>query len=99
MKSDYLLFGDLLVFDTTYIIKRYEMICVSFVCMNHHAKNIKVIYRFLMNDKIESFLWLFEQFLEVMDNVQLKTRMTDQEFSMANAIEKIFSLTNHRLCT
>lgn len=99
MKSDYLLFGDLLVFDTTYRTNRYEMICAPFVCMNHHAKNIMVGCGFLMNEKIESFVWLFETFLEVMDNVQPKTMMTDQAFSMANAIEKVFPLAKHRLCT
>jgi len=34
-----------------------------------------------------------------MDNVQSKTMMTDPSFFMANAIEKVFPLTKHRLCT
>ena len=44
-------------------------------------------------------MWLFETFLEAMGNVQPKTIMTDQAFSMANAIEKVFPLAKHRLCT
>jgi len=54
---------------------------------------------FLMNEKIESFVWLFETFLKAMGNVQPKTMMADQAFSMANAIEKVFPLAKHRLCT
>ena len=69
MKCDYMLFGDLLVFDTKYRTNRYEMICAPFVCMNHHAKNVMVGCGLLMNEKIKSFMWLFETFLEVMDNV------------------------------
>ena len=99
MKCDYILFGDLLVFDTTYRTNRYERICAPFVRMNHHAKYVMVGCGFLMNEKIESFVWLFETFLEAMGNVQLKTVMTDQTFSMANAIERVFPLAKHRLCT
>jgi len=56
MKSDYLLFGDLLMFDTIYRTNRDEMICAHFVCMNHHGKNVMVGCGFLMNEKIESFV-------------------------------------------
>ena len=52
-----------------------------------------------MNEKIESFMWLFETFLEAMDNVQSKTMATDQAFSMANAIKNVFPLAKYRLCT
>ena len=69
MKSDYLLFGNLFVFDTTCRTNHYEIICIPFVCMNHHAKHVMVGCGFLMNEKVESFVWLFETFLEVMDNV------------------------------
>jgi len=99
IKSNYLLFGDLLIFDTTYRTNRDEMICEPFVCMNHHAKNVMVGCGFFMNEKIESFVWFFETFQEAMDNVQSKTMMTDQAFSMANDIEKVVRLIKHRLCT
>jgi len=56
MKCDYLLLGDLLVFDTAYMTNRYEMICAPFVYMNHHAKNVMVGCRFLMNKMIKSFV-------------------------------------------
>jgi len=95
MKCDYL-FGDLLVFDMTYRTSRYEMISAPFVCMNYHAKNVIAGCGFLMNEKIESFVWLFETFLEAM---QPKIIMTDQAFSMENVIEKVFPLAKHRLCT
>ena len=51
---------------------------------------------FLMNEKIENCVWLFETFLEAMDNVQPKTIISDQAFSMKNTIEKVFPLAKHR---
>ena len=42
MKCDYLLFGDLLVFDTTYWTNHYEILYAPFVCMNHYARNVMV---------------------------------------------------------
>ena len=99
MKCDNLLFGDLLVFDMIYQINRYEIICALFVCMNHHTNNVMVGCGFLMNYKIESFVWLFETFLEAIGNAQSKTMITDQAFSMANVIEKVFAFVKHRQCT
>ena len=34
MLEDYILFGDLVVFDTTYRTNKYEMICATFAGMN-----------------------------------------------------------------
>jgi len=99
MKFDYLLVSDLLLFDTTYRINCYEMICTLFACVNHHGQNVMVECGFLMNEKVENFVWLLETFLEAMDNMQPKTMMMDQAFSMANAIEKVFPLAKHRMCT
>ena len=56
MKVDYLLFGDLVVFDTMYRTNKYGMVCTSFVCMNHHANNIMVGCGFFINEKFEIFI-------------------------------------------
>ena len=99
MKYDYFLFGDLLIFDTTYRTNYYEMTYAPLVYMNHHVKNVKVGCEFLMNEKVESFVWLFESFLKVVDNVQPKTMMTDQTFSIENATKEVFLSAKYRLCT
>ena len=64
MLDDYVLFGDLVLFDTTYRVNNYDMICAPFVGMNHYSKNIMFGYGFLMNEKIGSFVWLFKTFLK-----------------------------------
>ena len=69
MQIDYLLFGDLLVFDTKYWTNKYGMICAPFVCMNHHANNVMVDYELLINEKVKSLIWLFDIFLRSMDGI------------------------------
>ena len=98
MLDDYTLFGDLVVFDTTYRTNKYDMICAPFVGMNHHSKNVMFGCGFLMNEKIESFIWLFKTFLKSMGGKHPITVMTDQAFSMASAIKEVFPRTCHRLC-
>jgi hypothetical protein len=36
----YEFFGDAIMFDTTYLTNRYDMLFVHFVCVNHHGQSI-----------------------------------------------------------
>jgi len=65
--------------------------------MNHHANNIMVGCGILINEKVGSFIWLFNTFLRSMDGIALKTIIRDQAFSMANAIAEVFPTSHHRL--
>ncbi|XP_021761824.1 protein FAR1-RELATED SEQUENCE 9-like [Chenopodium quinoa] len=99
MKVDYDAFGDLLVHDTTYRTNKYGMICGPFVGMNHHNKNVMFGIGFVINEKWESFEWLFNTFLRSMGDKHPITIMTDQAQSMAKAIRIVFPNSRHRLCT
>ncbi|BBH03007.1 FAR1-related sequence 5 [Prunus dulcis] len=87
------------VFDTTYRTYRYNMICAPFVGVNHHWKNVLFGCAFLLDEKTDSFIWLFETFLESMGGRKPKTIFTDQCQAMANGIEKVFPGVCHRLCS
>ena len=52
MREDYNIFGDVVVFDTTYRTNKYDMICAPFVGMNHHNKNIMLGCGFILNERI-----------------------------------------------
>ncbi|XP_021758653.1 protein FAR1-RELATED SEQUENCE 5-like [Chenopodium quinoa] len=99
MKVDYDAFGDLLVHDTTYRTNKYGMMCGPFVGMNHHNKNVMFGIGFVINEKWESFEWLFNTFLRSMGDKHPITIMTDQAQSMAKAIRIVFPNSRHRLCT
>ena len=97
-KLDYECFGDVVVFDTTYRTSKYNMICVPFVGVNHHWKNVLFGCAFLCDETTASFVWLFETFLEAMDYKAPKTIFTDQDHAMANAIARVLPNTQHCLC-
>ncbi|CAH9092725.1 unnamed protein product, partial [Cuscuta epithymum] len=86
MKEDYLSFGELVIHDTTYRTNKYDMICGPFVGINHHTHTCMFGCGFLLNERIESFEWLFTTFLNSMDFVHPKTIMTDQSSAMSAAI-------------
>ena len=97
-KTDFECFGDMVVFDTTYRTNKYNMICAPFVGVNKHWKNVLFGCAFLLDETTSSFIWLFKTFLEVMDGKRPKTIFTDRCQAMANAIEKVFLQSRHRLC-
>ncbi|XP_021757116.1 protein FAR1-RELATED SEQUENCE 9-like isoform X4 [Chenopodium quinoa] len=99
MMRDYHYFGDLLVFDTTYRTNKYGMICAPFVGMNHHGNNVMFGMGFILNERTESFDWLFDTFLHSMGRKSPITIMTDQAQAIAAGIRNIFpSTVHHRLC-
>jgi len=74
------------------------MICAQFVRMNHHEMNVMFGSDFVMNENVESFIWLFKTFLKAMGGKHLAVVMIYQAFSMAATIKVMFLLAHHRLC-
>jgi len=66
--------------------------------MNHHAMNDMFGCRFFMNERIESYAWLFNTFFKTVGCKHSVTVMTDQAFSMVVVIKMVFLLARHRLC-
>ena len=66
--------------------------------INHHWNNILFGCAFLVNETIESFIWLFETFLTVMRSKQPISISTDQDQAMTNTIKEVFPNSRHRLC-
>ncbi|KAJ0960201.1 hypothetical protein J5N97_001976 [Dioscorea zingiberensis] len=97
-KLDYDCFGDTLVFDTTYRTNKYNLVCAPFVGINNHWNSVLFGCAFLSDETIDSFVWLFETFLEAMGYQQPKSIFTDQDQAMMKAIEMVFPESSHRLC-
>uniref|UniRef100_A0A803N8K7 Protein FAR1-RELATED SEQUENCE n=2 Tax=Chenopodium quinoa TaxID=63459 RepID=A0A803N8K7_CHEQI len=98
MLEDYRIYGDVLVFDTTYRTNRYNLICAPFVGINNHWHNCMFACAFIGKEKTDSFVWLLETFLKAMENRLPTSIFTDQDQAMANAIEQVLPNTRHRLC-
>lgn len=65
--------------------------------INHHLKNVLFGCAFLLDEMIPSLLWLFETFLESIENKAPKIIFTNQCQVMARAIEQVVPNTYHGL--
>ncbi|KAL8518918.1 hypothetical protein ACS0TY_010032 [Phlomoides rotata] len=92
MKEDYDIYGDVMVFDTTYRTNKYELICALFVGVNNHWKNTMFGCAFISDEKAETFEWLFNVFKKSMQGKAPMTIFTDQDLAIASAIEKVIQL-------
>ncbi|XP_042380975.1 protein FAR1-RELATED SEQUENCE 5-like [Zingiber officinale] len=92
----YSIFGDVVVFDTTYNTNKYDLIFASFVGVNHHHQTIIFGCGFLSDEKTESFVWLLKKFIEAMPKGPPNVIITDQDPAMTKAIAQVFSQTVHR---
>ncbi|KAI3520364.1 hypothetical protein L1887_09749 [Cichorium endivia] len=97
-RDAYTKFGDVLVFDVTYMTNKFKMPFAPFVGVNHHGQSILFGGALLENEKEETFEWLFENFLKCMFSKYPKVIITDQDKAMGNAIKKVFPYTRHRFC-
>ncbi|XP_062195274.1 protein FAR1-RELATED SEQUENCE 5-like [Phragmites australis] len=98
-RAEYMDFGDVVTFDTTYRTNIYCMPLAMFVGSNHQLQNVIFGQALLQNEKTDTFEWLFKAFKDCMSaGPELKCILTDQDSSMAAAIPKVFPKTVHRLC-
>lgn len=65
------------------------MIFAPFTGINRHRQCVTFGVRFLVDEKIDSFIWLFEKFLEVMRGRQPNLIITYQDHAMKVGIEKV----------
>jgi hypothetical protein len=97
-RKNYVHFGDVLSFDTTYSTNQYDMKFAPFTRVNHHMRSIFLGAAFLADEKIESYVWLFQTFLQAMGGKAPAFIVTDEDASMRAAITIVFPDTIHRLC-
>ncbi|CAN6446628.1 unnamed protein product [Victoria cruziana] len=97
-REEYHYFGDVVLFDTTYKKNKYHMPLALFTGVNHHGQCIIFGCALLVDEKKESFKWLFEQWLHCMGGQAPVSFFTDQNLAMTAAVKEVFPNTMHRLC-
>ncbi|XP_042974915.1 protein FAR1-RELATED SEQUENCE 5-like [Carya illinoinensis] len=95
-RAVYIYFGDVVTFDTTYLTNRYGMPFAPFVGVNHHGQSILLGAGLISSEDTETFVWLFETWLQCMDGIAPKAIITDQNRAMKNAIALVFPNSQHR---
>lgn len=88
----------MLSFDTTYSTNQYDMKFAPFTGVNHHMCSIFFGAAFLADEKIDSYKWLFQNFLQAMVGKAPAYIVTDEDASMRAAIASVLPNTIHRLC-
>ena len=94
----YKYYSDCISFDTTYLTNIYKMPCAPFIGINNHGQSIQFGCGFMRTEVTDSFVWLFETFLEAMGGVAPAHIITDQDFAMRNGIDRVFPDAIHRHC-
>ncbi|KAK3205573.1 hypothetical protein Dsin_019619, partial [Dipteronia sinensis] len=67
--------------------------------LHHHWETVIFGGALMYNERIDSFIWLFETFLQAMSEKTPKTIFTNQDAAMAKAILHVMPYTYHKLCT
>ncbi|XP_022841930.1 protein FAR1-RELATED SEQUENCE 5-like [Olea europaea var. sylvestris] len=91
-------FGDVVMFDTTYLTNKYDMPFAPFVGVNHHGQSTLLGCGLASSEDTGTFIWLFRTWLECIHYHAPHGIITDQDRAMQNAIQVVFPNTKHRLC-
>ncbi|XP_020263303.1 protein FAR1-RELATED SEQUENCE 5-like [Asparagus officinalis] len=66
--------------------------------VNHHRQSTLFGCALLADEQEETFVWLFQEWLNCMHGIEPGAIITDQDRAMCNAIHKVFPHTRHRYC-
>ncbi|XP_021737168.1 protein FAR1-RELATED SEQUENCE 5-like [Chenopodium quinoa] len=91
-------FGDVIVFDTTYLTDQYDLPFANFVGVNHHGQSILLGCALFSHENAETFEWLFRTWLGCMSNKKPLAILTDQDAAMRKALRNVMPCTRHRWC-
>ncbi|XP_028121470.1 protein FAR1-RELATED SEQUENCE 6-like [Camellia sinensis] len=91
-------FGDVVTFDTTYLVNKYDMPFAPFIGVNHHGQSTLLGCGLISHENIETFTWLFKSWLACISGCPPNAIITDQDKAMKKAIQIVFPNVRHRWC-
>ena len=98
MQSDYAIFRDFVSFDTTYRTNNENRPLGAFLGVNHHRKSVIFGACLLFDKMAQTFIWLFQTFVECMNGKAPISLFTDQDSGMLAVIPSALPATHHFLC-
>ncbi|XP_027171587.1 protein FAR1-RELATED SEQUENCE 5-like [Coffea eugenioides] len=98
-RADFSVFGDVLVFDTTYKTNKYRKPLVVLAGVNNHLNSTIFGCALLLDERIETYEWVLSTFVEAMKGRKPVAVMTDGDSAMRRAIKNLLPDACHRLCS
>ncbi|KAE8694292.1 hypothetical protein F3Y22_tig00110785pilonHSYRG00180 [Hibiscus syriacus] len=99
LRSDYICFGDLIAFDTTYKDNLYGRPIMPIVGVNYHHNIIVFATAIIADETSQSFEWVLQNFLEAMMNKSPISIVTDGDREMQRVIKFVIPNAKHILCS
>lgn len=90
--------GEMVSFDSTCSTNRNNMIFCPLRGIKHHRGYVFYGATLNVNEKIQSYRWVFQTFLKEMDGATPMLLVIGEYTSMKAAVEEVMSTTVHRLC-
>jgi zinc finger SWIM domain-containing protein 3 len=97
-QMDYRAFGDVVVFDGTYKINKYNLPLIPFVGVNHHKSTVLFTCGIVAHEDTQSYVWLLRAFTKAMSKKHPVSVITDGDLAMQNAISIVWPNASHQLC-
>ncbi|XP_043700374.1 protein FAR-RED IMPAIRED RESPONSE 1-like [Telopea speciosissima] len=97
-RHDYINFGDVVCFDTTYVTNKYKIPFAPFIGVNNHFQSTLLGCALIADESTTTFIWLMRTWLRAMGGIAPKVIITDQDKGMKAAIEEVFPIVHHRHC-
>lgn len=85
--------------DATYNTNQLGLALAVLSGISSEGKNIILGFAFMARETAENYIWMLRKFVQMNDNCEPTTILTDFDASMCAAIESVFSTrTQHLLC-
>ncbi|KAL9676694.1 hypothetical protein QQ045_004911 [Rhodiola kirilowii] len=94
---DNIIFGDVISFDATYRMNKYNLVFVPFTGVDNQLRSVTLAAGLISKEDVESYTWLLTCFKKLSERGP-SVIVTDQDASMKAAIATIFPSSRHRFC-
>ncbi|XP_062103040.1 protein FAR1-RELATED SEQUENCE 5-like [Humulus lupulus] len=97
-RNDYIAFGDVIAFDTTYMTNTYNKPLFILMGVNHHFSTYVFGFALLVDETVTTYSWMLRVFLRCHNNKKLLVVLTDGDNAMQGAMRENLPESTHRLC-